>query len=65
MVLFSTQIKKPRVCGQQVHRQNCVSTDSDMLDKRTVTEVHFRVNLTIPLLDDLVAQLKERYGTFF
>ena len=39
---------------------DCTSTDADILDERTVTEVHFQMNVTIPLLDDLIVQLKER-----
>ena len=57
-----TQIKKPRVCAWQGHRQNCVLINTEsVMDERTATKVHFRVNVTIPLLEDFIGQLNERY----
>ena len=42
-----------RKCGRQVHRSN-VAQDTE-------PEVHYRVAVYIPFLDDLIAQLKSRF----
>ena len=55
-------ISKPRVCGRQVHRQNVsVLTSSQMSVEQQVSD-HYRINLTIPILDDVIGCLLERFS---
>ena len=50
-------IKRPRIRGRQVHRQNALQLNSGLSEEQ-ITEAYFRINVTIPLLDDVLGSLR-------
>ena len=48
------QPTKPRLCGRQQHRSNADTEDGSV-------EGYYRVNLTVPFLDYLLAEFRSRY----
>jgi hypothetical protein len=57
---INVDIRRPRICGRQVHRQNALQLDSGLSDEQ-LTEYYFRINVTIPLLDDVLGSLQSRF----
>lgn len=57
---ISVDIKRPRVCARQVHRQNALLLNSGLSDDQLIEE-YFRINVTIPFLDDVLGCLQIRF----
>ena len=57
---INVDIRRPRICGRQVYRQNAVQLDSGLSDKLLI-EDYFRINVTIPLLDDVLGNPPSRF----
>ena len=57
---INVDIKRPRICGRQVHRQNALQLDSGLSDEQ-LTEDYFRINVTVPMLDDVLGSLQTRF----
>ena len=57
---IDVDIRRPRICGRQVYRQNALQLDSGLSDEQLI-EDYFRVNVTIPLLDDVLGSLQSRF----
>ena len=51
--------KMPRTCQRQRFRQNAVGTSN--LSQEESAEEYFRINVTIPFLDQVVASMKARF----
>lgn len=58
----SVDIKMPRVCKRQTNRANALVSDATLSEEEKV-ESYYRVNVTIPLLDEIVGSLKSRFDT--
>lgn len=59
---LDVDIKKPRICARQVHRQNAVATSSgELLTHNQQVEKHYCINVTIPVLDDVIVGLCDRF----
>lgn len=54
------QVKGPRVCGRQSHRQNAIAIRSDGTADDSSVEVHFRINVAIPFVEAIVGELQSR-----
>lgn len=54
---MNIEIKRPRVLGRQVHRQNA---DSGLSHEQLIQD-YFRINVTIPFLDDVLGSLRFRF----
>lgn len=54
------QVKGPRVCGRQSHRQNAIAIRSDSTADESSVEVHFRINVAIPFVEAIVGELQTR-----
>ncbi len=52
-------VKKPRTCRRQIYRQNAVVDDTATPEE--AAEQYFRVNVTIPFLDQVIESMKERF----
>ena len=50
----------PRVCKRQTNRANALVSDGGLSEEEKV-ESYYRVNVTIPLLDEIVGSLKNRF----
>ena len=48
-----TETARPRICGRQQHRANAPADDA---------ETYYRMNLTIPVIDQLLMGLHDRFG---
>lgn len=59
--MLDVDIKNPRVCGRQTHRQNTMSSSESLTPKQQV-ENYFRLNVTIPLLDDITNCLNDKFA---
>ena len=53
-------IKMPRVCKRQTNRANALVSDGGLSEEEKV-ESYYRVNVTIPLLDEIVGSVKNRF----
>jgi hypothetical protein len=51
--VVGTEPAQPRTCGRQQHRANAPADD---------VETYYRKNLTIPVIDQLLTSLKDRFG---
>ena len=58
---LDVDIKKPRICARQVHRQNAVATSGEQLTYNQQVEKHYCINVTIPVLDDFIVGLCNRF----
>ena len=56
---LDVDINKPRTCRRQSHRSNSVCTDE--LSAKDRVSTYYRLNITIPMLDQLIVSLKERF----
>lgn len=56
---IDVDIKRPRVFGRQVHWEN-YSLISGLSEEQT-TEDYFHINVTIPILDDVLWSLQTRF----
>ena len=59
---INIDVKRPRVCGRQVYRQNVLSPSTSDLSVEEQVSQHYRINLTIPLLDDVIGCLLDRFS---
>ena len=57
---IDVDIKRPRICGRQVHRQNVLQLDSGLSEEQ-ITCGYFCINVTISLLDDVLGSLQTRF----
>ena len=57
---IDVDVKKPRTCGRQIHRQNVMSSDESLTSKEQAAK-YFRLNVTIPMLDDVITCLTDRF----
>ena len=58
---INVDVKKPRICGRQTNRQNAIGSTVSGLSEIQLVEEHFRINVTIPFLDNVVMQLQNRF----
>ena len=58
---IDVDIKKPRTCNRQRNRSNA-SLSSDSTSESNVIEQYFRINLTIPFLDEVLESLERRFA---
>ena len=58
---IDVDIKKPRVCGRQSHRQNVMALAESLTPEKQIAK-YFRLNVTIPLLDDIIGCLTDRFA---
>lgn len=54
---LDVDIKRPRICGRQFYRQNVLLPEQTSTPEKQ-TEQYYRLNVTIPLLDDIISGLK-------
>ena len=62
---INVDVKKPRICGRQTNRQNAIGSAVSGLSEIQLVEEHFRINVTIPFLDNVVMQLQNRFTDLF
>ena len=53
------EVKKPRNCQRQRFRLNAVGTAN--LSQEEAAEEYFRINTTIPFLDQVLSRMKARF----
>ena len=58
---INVDVKTPRICGRQTNRQNAIGSTVSGLSEIQLVEEHFRINVTIPFLDNVVMQLQNRF----
>ena len=56
------EIKMPRICKRQAHRLNAVPVSSGSNHTYQQEEDYFRINVTIPFIDELIQQLLDRFS---
>lgn len=59
---LNVNITKPRTCQRQKFRQNA-TTSNEQSTTEQVVENYYRINVTVPLLDDLVQRMIERFDS--
>lgn len=59
---LAIEIKMPRICKRQTHRSNTVPLSSVSNHTYQQEEDYFRINVTIPFIDELIQQLLERFS---
>lgn len=50
---LNVDITRPRICNRQMHRQNATASDSGLTESQ-LTERYYRINVTVPFLDDVI-----------
>ena len=58
---INVDVKAPRICGRQSHRRNALPSTAVETPEQMVMN-YFRVNVTIPILDDIITSLQERFS---
>lgn len=59
---IDVEVKMPRICGQQTHRRNALpDVQADQSTEQQVKN-YFRINVTIPILDDVITSLQQRFS---
>ena len=58
-IKIDVEIKKPRTCQRQRFRLNAVGTAN--LSQEEAAEEYFRINITIPFLDQVISSMKARF----
>lgn len=58
-VKVDVEIRKPRTCQRQRFRQNAIV--AEQRNPEQVVEDYFRINVTIPFLDEVVGNMKTRF----
>ena len=57
-IKVDVEVKKPRTCQRQRFRLNAVGTHN--LSQEEAAEEYFKINTTIPFLDQVVASIKSQ-----
>lgn len=58
---IDVDIKKPQTCRRQTFRSNVQTPSHTELSPEEHVKVYYRCNVTIPMLDDLIISLKDRF----
>ena len=49
---IDVDVRKPRTCRRQINRSNAIASHSEQLSGQELVEEYYRINLTIPFLDE-------------
>ena len=58
-IKMDIEVKKPRTCQRQRFRQNAVGSHN--LTQEEAAEEYFRINVTIPFVDQVITSMKSRF----
>jgi len=58
---INVEVKSPRICKRQTQRSNALLTTATDTSAEEIIKNYFRVNVTIPVLDDIITSLQDRF----
>ena len=60
--MIDVDVVRPRICARQRNRQNAVGSSSTELSPMELIEEYYRINVTIPFLDEVIVALQNRFS---